>query len=365
MPPPPPPPKIPTSLRRAARLVEWNALHPAIRLSCGKLRTWISVQSPLIILVCFINLDTPTSTSGVAMLEQAGISASPLISSNFAFVHGTLHYSRVLEGISVSRPLVSTLTPSRDVLEPSQRTQFTNLTELAKCRVDMSRTKSVTIPPSVRFIPKLTVFDIQHYFVLKMMGIQQYSVLKTRLIDGSRSDQSYAIDRNPRVGSELRYWRGKDKSDLSMALGPAVWSVSRSAAPIRAAVDGSSASIALGGTVWHRESPYNLGITLVAECNILSMSTLSVCFIPRPPNLGSSPEWIPPGLEYGPFYPNFEPVPLDATEQRTIQCSAALELHVSDFYTRIQPILFIPSLESVRLRPEALRAQFLTASLLK
>ncbi|KAJ7676302.1 hypothetical protein B0H17DRAFT_1140023 [Mycena rosella] len=51
-------------------------------------------------------------------------------------------------------------------------------------------------------------------------------------------------------------------------------------------------------------------------------------------------------LPYGPFLPRYELVPPDATNRRQIQCSPALEAHLTKFYEQIQPLLTITALAS-------------------
>ncbi|KAJ7690293.1 hypothetical protein B0H16DRAFT_1655518 [Mycena metata] len=73
----------------------------------------------------------------------------------------------------------------------------------------------------------------------------------------------------------------------------------------------------------------------------------TVFFIPR--SLFSqwpiSAKWIPHGLAHGPFHPNHEDVPPDATEEYSFDSSLTLESYLDDFNRKIRPSLKIPSLD--------------------
>ncbi|KAJ7604619.1 hypothetical protein DFH06DRAFT_1349202 [Mycena polygramma] len=69
---------------------------------------------------------------------------------------------------------------------------------------------------------------------------------------------------------------------------------------------------------------------------------LIVYFKPRPPHLQYGTDWIPAGLEYGPFHPGHGPFPDDATDKYDIACSSVVVQLWSHFHHKILPLLILP-----------------------
>ncbi|KAJ7725106.1 hypothetical protein B0H16DRAFT_286533 [Mycena metata] len=81
------------------------------------------------------------------------------------------------------------------------------------------------------------------------------------------------------------------------------------------------------------------------------MPRLKVLFTPRPfsASVGST-EWMPRGLLYGPFHPEHEEIPPDASQEYIFECSDALHSCLREFYRTICPLLTpIPSLENTNM----------------
>ncbi|KAJ7785787.1 hypothetical protein B0H16DRAFT_1753708 [Mycena metata] len=81
------------------------------------------------------------------------------------------------------------------------------------------------------------------------------------------------------------------------------------------------------------------------------MSLRAVRFKPRPvhPELECGTEWIPKGLEYCPYHPDFEKeVVWDGMDERKFKCSATLELYLNEFYQDMAPLIMtdLPPLHS-------------------
>ncbi|KAJ7785824.1 hypothetical protein B0H16DRAFT_1708063 [Mycena metata] len=67
-------------------------------------------------------------------------------------------------------------------------------------------------------------------------------------------------------------------------------------------------------------------------------------FKPRPvhPELECGTEWIPKGLEYRPYHPDFEKeVVWDGMDERKFKCSATLELYLNEFHRDMAPLMTI------------------------
>ncbi|KAJ7204442.1 hypothetical protein GGX14DRAFT_398275 [Mycena pura] len=76
------------------------------------------------------------------------------------------------------------------------------------------------------------------------------------------------------------------------------------------------------------------------------MAPRTVFFRPRPRIDYFGTEWIPRSPSWQPFHPDYEEVPMDASDERPFDCSEASELHLHELYQVIRPLLTIPSFES-------------------
>ncbi|KAJ7899096.1 hypothetical protein B0H13DRAFT_2337241 [Mycena leptocephala] len=75
------------------------------------------------------------------------------------------------------------------------------------------------------------------------------------------------------------------------------------------------------------------------------MPLLDVLLVPPPIREKHGIEWLPRGLEYGPFHPAYSP-PEEAVDKREIPVSQSFIDQWNEFHSTIEPLLVIPPLES-------------------